>query len=193
MIRKTDIEAFIFTGGKSKRMGSDKALMVINGKEMYRYTYDEIIDWVSPITLVSSNPLHYNDHVKTIADIIPEIGPAGAVYTAMMSCNKPYMLLASCDMPCMTRSILTELADSATKDFITIAKVNDRIFPFPGFYPLSISIQWKMYIDEGERSVLSIIRKFDHNIISFDNSADLFLNVNSKDDIITAQSIVSRR
>lgn len=94
------ITGVILAGGKSSRMGRDKALLPVGEKtllehilERFQRVYDEV--------LVSVNaPDRYPPlGVPAVADITPGCGPLSGLQAVLRAGSHPYCFVAACDMP----------------------------------------------------------------------------------------------
>ena len=95
----------ILAGGKSKRMGRDKALIL----DSFGHTWLELaVDTARKITdrviLVTGSKIKYSNvnfsiPVEIFADVEPDLGPLGGIITAMNQIKSGYLCCLSCDMP----------------------------------------------------------------------------------------------
>jgi molybdenum cofactor guanylyltransferase len=101
----------ILCGGRSRRMGRDKALMVVGGEPMVlrvaRALHDagarSVLavggDQVSiRVALAPLAPLTPAGAVVTVADDVPGAGPLGGLLTALAATDSPVVLVVACDL-----------------------------------------------------------------------------------------------
>jgi molybdopterin-guanine dinucleotide biosynthesis protein A len=110
------ITGVILAGGKSSRMGQNKALMSLGGKclvdrvvEVMRSVFDDLL-------MVTNTPDVYADlGMPMVPDVWPEKGSLGGVYSAIYHVATPYCLVVACDMPflraAVLRYLITQMAD----------------------------------------------------------------------------------
>ena len=83
-----DLEAFILAGGKSRRMGKQKALMRWQGISFLRHAFNSLRSVTSKVGVIRK-------------DLLPDAGPIGGLHTAALrsgpTCS--WILITSCDMP----------------------------------------------------------------------------------------------
>jgi molybdopterin-guanine dinucleotide biosynthesis protein A len=115
-----NVEAFLLVGGKSSRMGRDKALLEINGAPLVRRAADILAPLASKITLLTSAPLpaeptdtnRYSSlGLPMQIDRWPNTGPLGGIATALAAAQNPWCLVLACDMPFITKEWLEFLLD----------------------------------------------------------------------------------
>jgi molybdopterin-guanine dinucleotide biosynthesis protein A len=91
--------AFILAGGKSSRMGKDKALLRYRGECLIRYPI-RLLQQVSPEVRIIGDPSRYARFgLPVSADCVPSRGPLSGIYTGLKSSSTRYNLFLACDMP----------------------------------------------------------------------------------------------
>ena len=104
----SEVCGIILAGGKSTRMGTDKADLIVNGKTFLEIQADKLRRiGISDICLSGhSSPLSYT---RCVADIKPGLGPLGGIYSCFVSCSCRYALVLSVDTPLISESSLKSL------------------------------------------------------------------------------------
>ncbi|HPG34509.1 MAG TPA: molybdenum cofactor guanylyltransferase, partial [Lentimicrobium sp.] len=75
MINKSQITGIVLAGGKSTRMGTDKGLMIFQGKPLVMYSIDLLSMFCGRILISSNNPEYAKFGYEIIADELPGAGP----------------------------------------------------------------------------------------------------------------------
>ena len=92
--------AIILSGGKSSRMGTNKALLKINEKTNIERIADTLRRSFNDIILVTNHPEEYQFlGVQMVADHYPDQGPLAGVHAGLMSSNYDTNFIVACDMP----------------------------------------------------------------------------------------------
>lgn len=92
--------AIILSGGKSSRMGTNKALLKINEKTNIERITDTLELSFNDIILVTNHPEQYPFlGVKMVSDIYPDQGPLAGVHAGLNSSNHDLNFIVACDMP----------------------------------------------------------------------------------------------
>lgn len=101
----------ILAGGRSSRMGRDKALVPLHGRPLLQRALDIMAPHVDEL-LVIGDPVKYG-HVsaRVIADDVPGVGPLGGIVTALRNARHARMLVLACDMPHITPRLLRVLKE----------------------------------------------------------------------------------
>jgi len=108
---KTPFAAALLAGGRSKRMGSDKALLHWHGQDLWQAQMHKLQSLGAKRVLLScrrEQPLFPGDGVEIMHD--PEgvdVGPLGAITRCLERVQMPLLVLAV-DMPWMTTAFLLE-------------------------------------------------------------------------------------
>ncbi len=90
----------IQAGGKSSRMGQDKALMPFRGVPLVQYGLERLAHLANEIIITTNNPDAYRFlGVPLYRDIRPDRGTLGGLYTALASATNDLVAVVACDMP----------------------------------------------------------------------------------------------
>jgi molybdopterin-guanine dinucleotide biosynthesis protein A len=93
------VSAIILAGGKSMRMGQDKASLPWENQDIL-HSIIECMEKVSQDILVISNqPRTLPSSVRVMTDIIPQCGPLSGIHSGLYHAAYPTALVISCDMP----------------------------------------------------------------------------------------------
>jgi molybdopterin-guanine dinucleotide biosynthesis protein A len=104
---------FVLAGGRSSRMGRDKALLPFKGRTLIDHIAAQVHQAAGNITLVG-NPARYSYFgYPVIEDILPGHGPLSGIHAALTVSNADWNLIVACDMPELTAEFLTLLVERA--------------------------------------------------------------------------------
>jgi molybdopterin-guanine dinucleotide biosynthesis protein A len=134
MMYLEEITIIILAGGKSSRMGVDKGLMLLNGKPMVQYVLDAAKQLTPHILLVANNPEYQQFGYPVFADIWPETGPMGGIFTGLTHSQTDKNLVLACDTPYLQASVLRILLGHCEKLSITVATLNGQLEPLFAVY-----------------------------------------------------------
>ena len=150
--------AIILAGGKSSRMGQDKALLEFGGKTIL----ENLVDFSSSFfneTLIVVNQgkkLSGLDLKKSSVheDLIPESGPLAGLYTGLVYSKNLLSCVLTCDMPFVDDLVIRKLVEheEAGYDVICLETEGDDQ-PFPGIYRRSSRSLIKSLLESGEKSM----------------------------------------
>ncbi len=156
----TDITGVILVGGKSRRMGRDKAFLPVDGRPLIAPAIDLFRENFPRVILVGDRQERFKDFgMPVVPDIYP--GSAlGGLYSALASAETRYVFVASCDLPFPQLSVLRYLC-SLRAGFDVVLPVS-KTGPEPLFalYSLSCLEPMRQSLENGRLN----IRGFFHGV-----------------------------
>jgi molybdopterin-guanine dinucleotide biosynthesis protein A len=103
--------AIILSGGKSSRMGTNKALLKINEKTNIERIRDRLKPHFDDIILVTNNSEDYQFlGLKMINDLYPGMGPLAGVHAGLNASDYEVNVIVACDMPFVSGELAEILA-----------------------------------------------------------------------------------
>lgn len=106
-----DAAGFVLVGGRSSRMGADKASLPLNGVPMASHIARQMATVVDEVTLVGEPSLHGHLGWPVLADEQPGSGPTAAIVSALRATNSTFNLVAACDVPSVPTAMFAALLD----------------------------------------------------------------------------------
>jgi len=111
---------FVLCGGKSSRMGADKAFLEFGGQTLLARALAVMSAVCDSVTIIGDpakyDPSKYDpakyDPAKyrpTIADIFPQCGPLGGIHAALVNSAAEFNLMLAVDMPFVSTELLAFL------------------------------------------------------------------------------------
>lgn len=107
------IAGFVLAGGRSSRMGRDKASLVWDGKSLLVRAVAVVQGVTGVIAIVGDPALHDIDSLPVISDRIRGAGPLGGIEAALAWSSAEWNLVVACDMPALEPGILRTILDRA--------------------------------------------------------------------------------
>jgi len=104
-----EVSGLILVGGKSRRMGRDKAFLQVDGVSMFDRLLDLFRRNFRQILLVGDRPERF---ARYLLPVLPDIYPGtalGGLYTGLFHAPTDYAFVASCDLPFPNGAILNYL------------------------------------------------------------------------------------
>jgi molybdopterin-guanine dinucleotide biosynthesis protein A len=90
----------IQAGGESRRMGSDKALLMFLGQPLILQPLHRLARVADEVIITSNPPEKYRFLGLTpYPDLLPGLGALGGLHTALSVAGHPYVAVVACDMP----------------------------------------------------------------------------------------------
>lgn len=128
-----DAGAIILAGGKSQRMGQNKALLPFGETTVIETIISELKPLFSQIYIVTNEPEHYKQmDAEIITDIYKEKGPVFGVHAGLKGSEYQKNFVIACDMP---------YASAQVAEYLVRLLEEDAVIPIIGkrFQPLYAS------------------------------------------------------
>ncbi len=153
------LRAAVLAGGRSSRMGQDKAQLVLEGQTLLERAVALLQTTGAQQVLVSGRP----EHMLGIPDLLPHCGPPGAVLSLLTwmhdhnQLDGAPLLLIPVDMPLLTLPTLQQLINAVRPE--RGARFRNQIFPcvLPASRSLLLHLQ-KLFRDERHLGGLRSLR-----------------------------------
>lgn len=178
----------VLAGGKSRRMGSDKALLQRDGKSQLAYLY-ELVAAVTSKTFVSARQEQQDEPQRAqypqIVDRYDDIGPAAGILSAMDAFPEVDWLVVACDLPNIERSTLERLlaARDQRQPFVAFRSSHDDLpEPLCALYLQGAAAIVRGFVDEGSVCPRKMLIRSDTLLLEQPNPAALD-NINTPDDL----------
>jgi len=186
------IEGFILSGGQSRRMGTDKSRLMLDGQSFVARIAAELAAVTSKVTIVGANitATEVELSLPTVPDIYPGWGALGGVHAALSACNAVWALVVACDFPFVTRELLVRLA-SLRENFAAVAPIQGDGIPQPlcTLYRVEPCLERaEQLIKSGERKPIALLQSVNTRWVSFAELANIagadhfFENINTPED-----------
>ncbi len=176
------LTGIVIAGGKSSRMGQNKALMNFNGKRLI----DNAIDIIRPIVdtiFVSSNELLSNIEYPLLKDKYQNIGPISGLYSCLVESKTEYNIIIPCDVPLVTTQFYLELIKQFNGYDAVIPKLpNGKIEPLVAIYSKSILKVVHEQIQAKNYKLVNLFSLIKVKYVDV-NDSSMFKNVNKPTDI----------
>jgi len=106
-----DVTAVVLVGGRSTRMGRDKAQLLLDGRTLTEHVL-AALSGVATRALLAGRALPGLD-VPAVVDQYSDAGPLGGIASALDAVRTPLALVTACDMPSIRPALVALLLDAA--------------------------------------------------------------------------------
>jgi molybdopterin-guanine dinucleotide biosynthesis protein A len=174
--------AIIFAGGKSSRMGKDKALLAFGGyNSLAQYQYEKLNKIFDNVYLSAKNT-KFDFPCKVIIDMYAEDAPLIALISIFESIEADAVFVLSVDTPFVDKSILDQLIAQDKKEaHIIIAQSPKGIQPLCAIYKKSILPLLKKHYQEKNYKLQMLFKNAPTVIVPFGED-EPFMNLNYFDE-----------
>jgi len=161
MLIKSKINAYILSGGLSRRFGSNKAIYKINGITFLDKIFTTLQSNFTNIFTIGKEP--YSEKMEFVSDFTNQQAPIVGIITALRHTTSSWNFIISVDMPYITSDIVNLLQKEiiGIDNNIIIPRVNGRILPLFGLYHQNCLVYFeKAYLAKNYTlmNVISLLR-----------------------------------
>ncbi len=189
----------IIAGGKSRRMGRDKAFVELGGQTLIQGVIAASAGLGQAETILIANQPAAYAHLglPIYRDILPDTGSLGGIYTALKKAKSAWVLALACDMPFVSADLLRCMIERMDDDL-------DIVVPRVDGYPQGLhALYRKTCLKPIERQLaanrLKIIRFYDQmrvcylderDYARFDADGRCFTNLNTPEELAAAERLL---
>ena len=189
-----EIPCVIFAGGKSSRMGEDKALLPFASySTLTEYQYQRLSKIFQHVYISCKDASNFSFTANFIEDSKAKelYAPTAGFIAIFEAITDDRFFVISVDSPFINEAIITKLlsADSENVD-ATIAKTAEGIQPLCGIYHRTLEHSFEKMFNENNHKLGYLLKNSQTNYCIFKNST-AFLNMNHPEDYKKALSLIN--
>ncbi|MFZ1007562.1 MAG: molybdenum cofactor guanylyltransferase [Candidatus Sulfotelmatobacter sp.] len=186
-----DVTAFILAGGKSSRMGADKAFLEFDGRTLLERTLELARSVTGDVRIVGARE-KFTPFAPVVEDVFTGQGPLGGIHSALRSSTSDLNLMLAVDAPFVSCALLQYLireAHHAPEAIVVVPCCNAHRQPLCAIYR-------REFADAAERALIAGKNRIDvlfdvvkSRVIEEEEleragfSATLFCNLNTPEDL----------
>ena len=193
-----DFTGYILAGGKSSRMGADKAFLNLNGETFIERAVNSLKSNCAAVKIVLNRS--QNDfinqlpaEISPVYDVHENRGALGGIHAALKDCPTKFAIILAVDLPNVTAEAIGSLANSAfaSNKFAAVVprQTDDRLQPLCAVYLARYSLPTlEQIIAANENASVSdfleqiYARTIPQNNLTANAAEDLLFNVNCRED-----------
>mgnify|MGYP000913124282 CR=1 FL=1 len=196
------ISIIIQAGGKSIRMGKNKALIPFLGEPLIQRVINRVKPIAGEMFIIANQPDIYSFlGLPILPDLVIDKGSLGGLFTAMKIARMPYVASVACDMP-FVNPILFEYELKLIEQYsfdVVIPKSTKGYEPFHAVYKKETCLPLIEHALESDDlrlvswfSQVNVKTLFDIEIRRFDSEDKSFININTQEDLSSAEKMTER-
>jgi molybdopterin-guanine dinucleotide biosynthesis protein A len=184
-------------GGRSSRMGHDKALQPLAGMRLIEHVLAPLQDLSDDLFITTNQPAMLADlQIPLVADELPGRGALYGLKTALSTARHDDVLIVACDMPFLARRLIEYLISLAGQADVVIPHMNGEYEPMLAVYRSSTCLPAiERSLRDQEQRMISFFHEVRVHTIGSDLIDRLdpgrlsFFNINTPEDIRVAEEI----
>lgn len=184
-----EVEGFITAGGRSSRMGRDKAWLPFGERSMIEMIVDALKPVSHGVSIIANDDEYLRLGLPVIKDANRGIGPIEAVRAALASSRAPYVALLGCDLPFVTAELISLLI-GLCRDYQAVVPVSRglKLEPLCAVYSTSALAIVEEMIERRDLKVRLLFERVRTRFVAFEEiehlagSSLFFENINTPEE-----------
>ncbi len=157
--------ALILAGGDSRRMGQDKASLVLQGKTLLEHV-TATMQAVFPKVIVSVRQPRAGVELPQVCDEVTASGPLGGLAAGLAQAGTPWVFAVACDMPFITPALVEGLAALRGQHQAVVPVVDGHLQPLAAFYATNALAALRASLASDDKSFRGALQKLDVRYVS---------------------------
>ena len=195
------VTGIILAGGKSRRMGQNKALLRLGDKTLIEHVICPLREVTDELLLITKSPQEYAHlNLPMHDDILPNAGALGGLHAGLTYASHELVLCVACDSPFLQPALLTYLIsamateDDAVVPYTEAEDTSDKKFQtLCAVYSKRCLPAIEQMVSASELRVHQLYRRIRCREVppaiwrTFDAEGVSFFNVNTRADFVSAK------
>ncbi|PIV21197.1 MAG: molybdenum cofactor guanylyltransferase [Deltaproteobacteria bacterium CG03_land_8_20_14_0_80_45_14] len=190
------ITGIILSGGKSIRMGENKAFIEMEGVPIISAIYSLFKELFQEVIIVTNQKelfTHFDSRIY--ADLIPNKGALGGLYTGIFFSTFHYSFCVACDMPFIKKSLVQYLIKNIRDDDVIVPRTKDGLQPLHAIYSKNCLDPIKNIIEQGKYKIIDFYHLVkikiveENDFFSLDPLRESFINVNTPEELLSVKRV----
>ena len=188
------LTGFVLAGGKSTRMGSDKAVLPLHGRTLLENSLSVLREVADEVFILGS-PQVYGTYGPALADIFPGCGPLSGIHAALAQTKTQFNLIVAVDIPFVSSDFLAYLARRAQESAatVTIPEIAGYLEPVCAVYSRDFLPVAEQALERGDHKITPLLPGDGTLVIAeaelkkFAFPGGMFENLNTPEDLERAR------
>lgn len=180
------ISGFILSGGKSRRMGTDKSLLKIDGITMLEKAILLVEPFCTSVAISGLKNVSQYEKYPVISDLVPDCGPISGIYSCLKQSKTEWNFFIGVDVPFLDSTLLDFLIRQIDSADCVVPKHSAGVEPLVGLYRRRILPLVGEMIEAGTYKMTQLLSRIDTRFVDcnqqIERNPKLFYNVNTPED-----------
>jgi molybdenum cofactor guanylyltransferase len=191
MDRYSHLAAFVLAGGKSSRMGTDKAFLEYRGRTLLSHALALAGSVSSEVRIVGSRE-KFGCNGAVVEDIFFGRGPLGGIHAALRASEADLNLVMAVDMPLLSQPFLQYLIERGRNSTatVTVPRTDGRRHPLCAVYRSSFATLAEDALQAGNNKIdllfeiAQTLTIEEEELTRAGFSPSLFINLNTPQELL---------
>lgn len=185
-----DFSGFVLAGGRSSRMGSDKAFLEFNGRTLLARALELLKGLTAEVRIVGP-AIKFAAHGPVVEDIYAGRGPLAGIHAALASSITELNLMLAVDLPFVTESLLQFIVDNGRNSdaLVTVPRIAGGYQPLCAVYRRAFAPLAESALASGHNKIDALFASAKTRVLEeselsrFAFHAGMFENLNTPEDL----------
>ena len=151
------ITGIVLCGGRSTRMGQDKASLIFGGETMIERAVRVMHEVADEVIVVARAEQPMPAGVRAVHDPVEDLGPLAGIVAGLLASSTDVNVIVACDMPLVRAAVLRRLAELRGDADICVAVADGHASPLCAVYRKHVGSVGQTLLDAGERRVMALL------------------------------------
>jgi len=151
------ITGIVLCGGRSTRMGQDKASLAFGGETMLEHAVRVMHEVADEVIVVARPEQTMPAGVRAVHDPVSDLGPLAGIVAGLSASATDVNVIVACDMPLVRATVLRRLAELRGDADICVAVADGQASPLCAVYRKQVGRVGQALLDAGERRVMALL------------------------------------
>ena len=186
------VSAAIMAGGKSKRMGQDKAWIELDGEPLVKRVADVLAQVADEVIVVANDPKYERLGLRVVRDRYPDGGALGGIATGVGAATHDTVLVAACDMPFLSVDVWRVIVGHAGEADVVVPRIGGEFETLHALYMKACVPHIVRSLAENRLRVISFFEQVrvlpieEPELRAADPTLRSFTNVNTPEELASA-------
>jgi len=189
------VTAFILAGGKSSRMGSDKAFLQLGSETLLAHAL-KLAGAVTDDVRIVGDATKFSAFGRVVEDVYRDQGPLGGIHAALSTSPTELNLMLAVDLPFVEANFLQYQLSRAQEcqAMVTLPRTAGGLQPLCAVYRRGFAAVAEDSLRSGRNKIDSLFAKVETCVIDEEElvrggfSLEMFRNLNTPDDLEKVRS-----
>lgn len=188
-MNKIPLSGYVFAGGKSLRMGTDKALLTIDNQPILLRMINLINPFCDFVAISGQNENYSVFKLEMVPDVYSDCGPISGIYSCLQHSKTDWNLILSVDVPFVTDEFVKCLISNIDECDCVVPKHTFGIEPLVALYHKKALPVVGDKIRKGDYKLMNLLDALDTKLLDSTDflieNPGLFHNLNNPEDYRT--------
>jgi molybdopterin-guanine dinucleotide biosynthesis protein A len=180
-----DVTGVILAGGRSSRMGRDKALLEVDGVPLFERVLSVMAPFFSRLLIAGERP----DLARPDLPFVPDIYPGsalGGLHAGLTAAETPWIFVAACDMPYPSPALIRQILACRQGFDVVVPRTATGLEPLFALYGKGCLAPMEAMLRQGSCRIYDFYDEVKVRVLTAEElpaGADrAFVNINTPDD-----------